>query len=156
MIAQYYVGVSPDEDAICHHGVLGMKWGHRKERSSSGYAAHYTRTLKHNKKVYRNAKKAYRLEKARLREMKNDPNVSRKQLKLAKQKVRLAKSDMKIAKDELLYGKSYKPQPRQEAYKVSSDDWSNIVADARKRLPKDASDFDVMNAAIEELERRRY
>lgn len=33
-----------DSDYLCHHGVKGMKWGHRKKRDKSSFDTSYRRT----------------------------------------------------------------------------------------------------------------
>lgn len=113
MIAQYYVGVSPDEDAICHYGVLGMKWGvHRQvRRETSGYRAKYKR-----------AKKQYKLAKSMAREIKDNPYQTRKQAKIAKKQAKIAKQEMREMKAGY---RDYKQRVKENAQKVMNEQLRN-------------------------------
>ena len=126
MIAQYYVGVSPDEDAICHYGVLGMKWGvHRQvRRETAGYRAKYKR-----------AKKQYRLAKSMAREIQNNPHQSRKQAKIAKKQAKIAKQEMR----EMRAGyKDYKQKVKENAKKVMAEQHRNEKLNKRFKAVENA------------------
>lgn len=94
-MAQYYLIPS---DELYHHGVVGMRWGHRKERMSGNSiirvagASHYARKIQRTNN---------RIEKQKAEIKKHSENMNFQKQRLATQQQKYKKKYSDISKQEI-------------------------------------------------------
>lgn len=94
-MSQYYL--APSEE-LYHHGVVGMRWGHRKERTSGNSiirvagASHYARKIQRTND---------RIEKQKAEIKKHSENMNFQKQRLATQQQKYKKKYSDISKQEI-------------------------------------------------------
>lgn len=148
-----YYGVQGWEyNSIYHHGVPGMRWGHRKPRSVR--LGDKRQKLLSKQSMYNQRAQKYRELLARPNSMKRQAKAAKFQRKLDKADIKAAKARRRLAQGKNISGRQTKRIARAEKYRQKVAKWSAKDSKFKSKLSKNEYKVSKYQRKIEKVDKK--